>query len=55
MYSNTHRLTAGPLGALLAAEHVSLHRVEIVLPVLSQPPAVTGQLVSDPDQWRTDC
>ena len=31
-----YRLSASPLGALFGAEHVSLHRVEIVLPVLRQ-------------------
>ena len=34
----THRFSASSLGALLAAEHVALHRVEIILPVLCQAP-----------------
>ena len=33
-----HRLSAGALGALLAAEHVPLHRVKVVLPILCQTP-----------------
>ena len=37
-YPLSHRLPPGALGALLAAEHVSLHCVEIVLPVLGQSP-----------------
>ena len=38
----TDRLPARALGALLATEHVSLHRVEVVLTVLGQPPGGDG-------------
>ena len=34
----SHRLSTSALGALLAAEHVPLHRIKVVLPVLSQTP-----------------
>ena len=38
MGPSCYRLSASPLGALLGAEHVSLHRVEIILPVLRKSP-----------------
>ena len=41
----TNRLSASSLGALLTTEHVSLHGVKIVLPVLGQSPGIEESLI----------
>ena len=41
----TNRLSASSLGALLTTEHVSLHGVKIVLPVLGQSPGIEEALI----------